>query len=190
MVWIIWTKTHYFLSRPPPSASAIMPGLSRATFSLCRISVNHAFTCLARILVAPPAHPFFNPDTTVRISTLVGTSSRIAANAGKLNGRGVPIGGALMYNSTCSAVCFAIVSGHAGGGRSSAALYHPLKACQASFTALLPRWLSTVDVALAVRCLQSAASDDLILQPIRREAVRDKLPILLNVARQLINSQD
>jgi hypothetical protein len=86
------------------------------------------------------------------------------------------MGGALAYNSTHLAICFAIVSGHAGGGRSSAARYHPLRACHASFTALLLRWLLTVDVALAMRCLWSAASEDLILRPILWVAARGRLP--------------
>jgi hypothetical protein len=78
------------------------------------------------------------------------------------------MGGALAYNSTCSAVCLTMVLGDLGGGWSSANLYHPLRACHASFTALLLRWLSTVNAAFAARCLQSAASSDLISCPIRQ----------------------
>ena len=100
------------------------------------------------------------------------------------------MGGALAYNSTHLDVCFAIVSGHAGGGGSSAARYHPLRAYHASFTALLLTWLSTVDAALAARCLQYAASEDLILQPILWVVARERLPILLNVACWLITFQD
>jgi hypothetical protein len=100
------------------------------------------------------------------------------------------MGGALVYNSTRLAICYAIVSGHAGGGRFSAARYHPFRACHASFMAPLPRWLSTVDAALAARCLRSAASEDLILRLILRVLVRGRLPILLNVACRSITSQD
>jgi hypothetical protein len=100
------------------------------------------------------------------------------------------MGGALVYNSTHSAVCFAIVSGHAGGGQFSAARYHPFRTCHAFLTALLPRWLSTVDAALAARCLRSAASEDLISRLILRALVRGRLPILLNVACWSITSQD
>jgi hypothetical protein len=61
------------------------------------------------------------------------------------------MGGALAYNFTHSAVCLTMVSGDAGGGWSSANLYHPLRACHASFMAPLLRWLLTVDAAFAAR---------------------------------------
>jgi hypothetical protein len=100
------------------------------------------------------------------------------------------MGGALMYNSTRLAVCFAIVSGHAGGGRSSAAQYHPLRAQHASFMAPLLKWLSTMDAALAAHCLQSTASEDLISWPILWVVARGRLPILLNAACWSITVQD
>ncbi len=100
------------------------------------------------------------------------------------------MGGALVYNSTRLTICFAIVSGHAGGRRFSATWYHPFRAHHASFMAPLPRWLSTVDAALAARCLWSAASEDLILKLILWALVRGRLPIILNVARWSITSQD
>jgi hypothetical protein len=151
--------------------------------------LSHVFTCSALIPVAPVARPFFNPDTTVRISLLVGTPSGIL-KYGKLKGREVPMGETLVYNSTHLAICFAIISGHAGGGQSSATQYHPLSACHASFLAPLLRWLSMVDAALAAHCLRSAASEDLILWPILWAAARGRLPILLNVARWSITFQD
>jgi hypothetical protein len=100
------------------------------------------------------------------------------------------MGGALVYNARRLAVCFAIVSGHAGGGWFSAARYHPFRARHASFMAPLPRWLLTMDAALAARCLRSAASEDLISRLILRALVRGRLPILLNVACWSITSQD
>jgi hypothetical protein len=100
------------------------------------------------------------------------------------------MGGALAYNSTHSAVCFTIVSGHVCGGRSSAAQYHPLRTRHASFMALLLRWLSTVDAALAARCLRYTASEDLISRPILQAAARGRLPILLSVTHWLITFQD
>jgi hypothetical protein len=92
------------------------------------------------------------------------------------------MGGALTHNSMHSAVCFAIVSGHAGGGRSSTAQYHPLSTRYVSLRALLLRWLSTMDAASVVCCVQSAAREAFILQPIQRVAVRGRFPILLSVA--------
>jgi hypothetical protein len=93
------------------------------------------------------------------------------------------MGGTFAYNSTHLAVCLAIVSGHAGGGRSSANLYHPLRARHASFTAPLLRWLLTVDVAFVAHCLRSAARKDLISRLIRRATRVVRCPCLLNVAR-------
>jgi hypothetical protein len=98
------------------------------------------------------------------------------------------MGGALMYNFTSLAVCFAIVSGHAGGGRFSAARYHPFRAHHASFMAPLLRWLSTVlQHWQRVVC---SASEDLISWLILRALVRGRMPILLNVACWSITSQD
>ncbi len=164
MVWIILTKIPHFVPSSP--MSDVLPGFSRATFSLCQMSLSHVFTCSALILVAPAAPPFFNLETTARISLSVGTPSGIS-KCGKLKGRGVPMGGALAYNSTHLAVCFAIISGHAGGGRSSAAQYHPLSACHASLMAPLLRWLSTVDAASVAHCVQSTAREAFILWPIQ-----------------------
>jgi hypothetical protein len=121
--------------------------------------------CSALILIAPAAHPFFNPLTTVCIFESVGMSLEIS-KCGKLYGRAAPMGGALAYNSTCLAVCLTMVSGHVGGGWSSADLYHPLRLLHASFTTPLLKWLSTVDAAFVAGCLQSAASRDLMLHPI------------------------
>ena len=78
------------------------------------------------------------------------------------------MGGALAYSSTRLAVYLTMVLGDVGGGWSSTNLYYPLRAHHASFTAPLLRWLSTVDALFATRCLQSAASSDLISRPIRQ----------------------
>ncbi len=144
--------------------------------------------CLALILVAPVARPFFNPLTTVCISESVGMSSEIS-KFGKLYGRAAPMGGALVYKSTQSAVCLTIVSEHAGGGWSSANLYHPVRLLHASFTAPLLMWLSTVDAAFAARCLQSAASRDLILCPIRWAIAVVRWPCLCIVAHLFTAAQ-
>ena len=144
--------------------------------------------CSAFIPVAPPARPFRSFPTTVRTSESVGMTSEIS-KCGKRNGRAHPIGGARAYNSTRSAVCLTMVSGHAGGGRSSADLYHPFRARHASFTAPLLRWLSTVEAAFAARCLRSAVSNDLISRPIRRARQVVRCPFLRIVARLSTTAQ-
>jgi hypothetical protein len=163
MVWIILTKIPHFVPSSP--VFAVSPGFSWATFSLRQISLSHIFTCSALIPVAPVACPFFNPETTACILLSVGTPSGIS-KCEKLKGRGVPMVGALGYNSTCSAICFAIVSGHAGGGRSSTTRYHPLSARHTSLTAPLLRWLLTVDALSAACCVRSAARAAFTLRPI------------------------
>jgi hypothetical protein len=77
------------------------------------------------------------------------------------------MGGAITYDSTCSAICLTMVSGHVGGGWSSANLYHPLRAHHVSIMTPLLKWLLTVEGAFAAHCLRSALSRDFILQPIR-----------------------
>ena len=94
-----------------------------------------------------------------------------------------------MYNSTCLAICLTMVSGHAGGCPSSANLYHPLRVHHASFTALVLRWLLMVDAAFVARCLQSAASKDLILCPICWAIVVARWPCLCIVARLSTTAQ-
>ena len=74
-------------------------------------------------------------------------------------------GSAFAYRSTLSVVFFTNVSWHAGGGRSSADLYHPLRVRHASFTAPAPRWPSTSVAAFAAHCLRSAAREVLISCP-------------------------
>ncbi len=144
--------------------------------------------CLAFIPVAPPARPFFNLPTTVRTSEAVGTSSEIA-KCGKLNRRAPPMGGARAYSSTRPAVCLIMVSGQAGGGRSSADLYHPLRVHHTSFTAPLLMWLSTVEAAFTACCLQSAVSKDLISRPIRQARQVVRCPFLRIVARLSTTAQ-
>jgi hypothetical protein len=119
---------------------------------------------LACIPVAPAARPFFNPLTTLHTSESVGKSSGIAKE-GKFYGRGGPKGGALTYSSTLSAVCFTIVSWHAGRGWSTANLYHPLRVRHASFMAPAPRWPSTSVAAFAAHCLRSTVREVLISRP-------------------------
>jgi hypothetical protein len=149
------------------SGSALsLPGLSLAAFSSRWILSSHPLMCSALILVAPAAHPFFNPLATACNSESVGMLSEIS-KCRKLCGRATPIGGALAYNFTCLVVCLTMVSGHVGGGWSSTNLYHPLRVHHASFMALLLRGLLTVDAAFVTHCLQSAASRDLISCPIR-----------------------
>ncbi len=132
MAWINSTKIHH-LQLASGSAHSL-PGFSLAAFSLCCISSSHSLRCLALIPVAPVACPFCAPLATIRISESVGMPSKIL-KCKKLCGRATPMGGALTYNFTCSAVYLTMVSGHAGGDWFSVNLYHPLRVRHTSFTA-------------------------------------------------------
>jgi hypothetical protein len=125
MTWINSTKIFHLWPAP---GSASLPGISLAAFSSCWISSSHTLMCLALIPVAPPARPFFNTLTTFRNSESVGTSLEIS-KCGKSNGRASLMGGALGFNSTCSAICLTMVSGHVGRGWSSADLVGETPVC-------------------------------------------------------------
>ena len=89
MVWINAIKIRHMLPRVD-----LRPGSSLAAFSLHCMASSYPFRCLACIPVAPAAHTFFNPLTTLHTSESVGKSSGIAKE-GKFYGRGGPKGGAL-----------------------------------------------------------------------------------------------
>ncbi len=176
-----WIKSMKICHLRPAPGSASLQGFSLTAFSLHWISSSHTLMCSAFILVAPVARPFHSPPNTFHSSESVGMSL-VILKCRKLNGRASPMGEALAYSSTCSAVCLTMVSGHSVGGQSSTDLYHPLRACQASFTAPLLKWLLMVEVAFAAHCLRSAVSRDFISCPIRRAMAVIRCPFLHIVA--------